>query len=1473
MNHTEGGPDEDGNDEYDQEAQEVTQHFGPSKTLADELGSESENDEHVEDGLQVDGAADDTRQEESDIGITGESENPEDTPDMGPRTPPIGSPADSGSIPDDTPSVSGTPASLTLRVAASPSARGSISRTASGALQPFERRFQSRFSSGPAQSPSRSGSPAFLGNHSRQSSLLSVNASSTDGDALDIFEAPWEVVRWTKLRKISGQAFSEVGKRQFGSPTCLAVSATIVIGTSKGLILLFDYHQTLKHIIGQGTKATECGAITSLALAADHSTIASGHASGNIFTWEISKPAQPFLHIPPIPRSNQENLPDGHVPDRAVLHVGFLGTRHTALVSADDGGMAFSHLATRGFGSLGRSVKTTRLLGRYSSLRPQEDTQRKPSSVLAFAPLPLGNVEQATDGIGLTALLTPYLLVVVSTTPVAQTQYKSPRPKDIMAHSAVSGCLAWFPSVKLKTPIGGKDVSDAKLVYCWSNIMMVLDVETSKQDPADKEKLPGLVFRQRSRWVCEEAIVAVQWLSRSVIGALTISQRLVVIEDGELHFMDSVDLLQRHIYHRDFFSEQLHTVVERSEHEAYMHGVVADAFLMSFRAYKGRIFLLGFSDISVGTLSNWADRITALVENGNDIGAIRLAVAYYGGSTGRVSVGLPENEAARHEMVKERLIELLTASLRYRLSASAPEESRLDDLISECFSACLMMDDVDFLLDDVYDLIKDANQESGFLDLLESYIMDDEITTLPPTLVKDLVTHFVSRGRETRLEEILCRLDAHMFDIDEVTKLCKRHLLYDALIYVWNTALADWVTPLIELLALINDRDYTKGPSEHTEEDRLDTANKVFSYLAYSFTGRIYPKGEFMDEDQAVTVKRDLYKFLFSGTVMAWPPGSRSVVHTHAREDEEPSFPYLCLLLAFDTSSFMSMLNEAFEDPFLNANQQQDYDGSFQNGTYDAPGKTTRQQIISILLGIMTEPDFTSAQTIYLDMFVARSLPKYPQFMILSGSSLQQILHRLCTFDAEDLGDECQLSVEYLLSVYHPPVTPDLIQLLRKAGFYRVLKSVYRSERRYLELLDTYFADHNETSAIFDDLPMCLRSTVSPKQKTAIEQLILRHATQLAFIDLAQTAHLLSEYTSHIMPTFLENLSESRLQFAFLRALLEPALGGESRVQTLLTVSDGLVSQFGEQYIRLMCQHDPSHVADYVKMLKTGDLKLDRILPAMEANGVVDAAVLLLAQDGLARDAMERLIKHLQSLGNGLCSLIEASSNAPDLSGYDEALTDLVESIDKYVKLGIWLCQGQTKIAEKTRQPRPALRPGTDVKESDLELDEYLWLILLDSIVTISKQVTASTPPSNNDTAASNTVKTASAIHAIVQQLFTAVLTSTSSSNPNPNPSSATTSHSRPRQSPPNQSFLYIFRLFLTRTSTSTSTSTSTPSLASLRSVLSNIFAAYAHESAVLGLANDLLGHDTFASLSSAHVQRQRGWRWTWADERDAKVS
>ena len=61
-------------------------------------------------------------------------------------------------------------------------------------------------------------------------------------------------MKWIKLKKLATQLFSERGKRSLGTPICMAVSAFIALGTSKGVILIFDYNQDLKSIMGPGTE-------------------------------------------------------------------------------------------------------------------------------------------------------------------------------------------------------------------------------------------------------------------------------------------------------------------------------------------------------------------------------------------------------------------------------------------------------------------------------------------------------------------------------------------------------------------------------------------------------------------------------------------------------------------------------------------------------------------------------------------------------------------------------------------------------------------------------------------------------------------------------------------------------------------------------------------------------------------------------------------------------------------------------------------------------------------------------------------------------------------------------------------------------------------------------------------------------------------------------------------------------------------
>ncbi|KAK2598567.1 hypothetical protein N8I77_011969 [Diaporthe amygdali] len=1390
-----------------------------------------------------------------------------------------GSPVDSMlSVPDRSPSVQGSgissPSSSVLPSLASRPRMGSPTPS----FRPFDRRFQSRISTPSNLSP-RPASPAFLSSHSRNASLTSQILLDT-GDT-ETPSPPWEVVRWTKLRKLNGQAFSEVGKRNFGSPTCIAVSAHIVLGTSKGIILMFDYNQNLKMIIGPGTKAVECGAIVSIAISADHTTLGGGHADGSIFTWDTTRASRPFLHIPPLEAAQTQNrTTDGHLPGVAITHLGFLGTRHTALVSADDRGMAFSHLATRGTGSFGRTVKTTRILGRYPDSKPLASGKTlKPSTVLAFAPLPLGTIERATDTMGLTAMLTPYLLVIVSTTPIAQTQHKSARPKEVAAHSAMTGCLAWFPAVKLKVvdPATGSQTAKAKLVYCWSNVLTVLDVEEIPAE--DKDKPPSLKFKARSRWKCEEAIVAVQWLSRSVLTVLTISQRLIVLEDRSMRMTEAFDLIGRHIYHVDLFSKQLHTLVEQlDEEDTSMHGVVADAFYMSFKSYKNRIFLMGFNDVSIGALSNWADRLIALMENGDYVGAIKLATLYYTGDADKLTVGLPENTDVRHTMVKDKLLELMSASLKYAFGQrqrdpAAVDDGHLQELSETCFTACHSISNIDFLFDEMYEWYEDAGAEGIFLETMESYILEKTISAVPPTIVKGMVAHFVSKGLESRLEEMICHMETATMDLDQVTGLCKQHGLYDALIYVWNQALDDYITPLIDLLTLLIPlmREADDEPSRNVLDEEASSVNalKIFPYLSYILTSRVYPTGEAIEHGLSMKAKAELYWFLFSGKSIEWPKGSNKRFLTRPNQAEEPSFPYLRMILKFDAPSFLSSLNEAFEDSFLNDSPEKQVNGGARGDLPEEQifGLTVdRQYIVSILIEIMNANDFAAEDTIYLDMFIARNLPKYPQYLLLPGSALTKVLTGLCNFPGADLADDAQLSAEYLLSVYNPSDLPTLMPLFKEAGFYRILKRQYRLDKQYGKLLQTYFEDPNDKDATFDCIANCLRpqTGLSKRQIGEVHQVIRDNSRDLVELDPSRAAKVAETYAPELHRHILDSSTdEPELQYSYLNAILEPAV--ERSEDFKPSAERDLI----EQYVQLMCRYEPTHVSDYVGIVQSTNLRLDKLLPTMEETGVIDAAVVLMAREGQTHEAMDRLVKQLNTLESALQGVLTGAKEDDVSTDLHSATAELLTGLQKYTHVGIWLCQGQTKTAKKsTAGQRKKKSTSTD----ELSPDEALWLSLIDATVQITRRLSSSIQNMANQAVSSaekgkqvngteahqheiDTEKLVGLLRSLVQHTFTALLAATSTPSTQ-QPSGPTRVLSTTASAVgDNLTFLRILRAFLTKAAASS------PNLADLRAVLQSIFAAYAYEESILRLSNRLLERSLFVSVKQATELRQRGWR------------
>ncbi|GES89751.1 golgi complex component [Rhizophagus clarus] len=1210
---------------------------------------------------------------------------------------------------------------------------------------------------------------------------------------------PWEAFRWTPLSKLSEQLYSN---QNAGLATVLAVNGVIAVGTIRGLIMVYE-SQTLKCVLGNTINAFEQhGAVTSLAISSDHTQIASGHAQGYILIWDLQRPMSPVRSISPISSAVAAGgRKEGHIRGSSILHVGFVGMRKNGIVSGDDRGMAFYHNLYKVM--LVNATETTRILGSYPTQTSVSQTSnsskpRRPSTVFGLSPLPLGQTPHGSESFGLVAMLTPYKMIIVSTKPTPQTQYKCLKPKNVSTDSStsksVAGCLAWFPADKFQlnndTPF---EHTDPLLAFSWGNhltILKITAVPLSAAELSKKRRRPEhdvkLEFTRVGDWKSRNGIVALQWLNSQILLILTNTEDIVVFDPKFLQDFEQSNIRQRSLVYHDRFSSLLKDITDDSNaHVDTSRTTVELAYYHSMRVYRGNVFLLGVRQLYVGTLLSWEDRVIALVQSGDFLEAIALATSFYNKTSSQTILGLPDDEESRHAIVGEKLMELLIISLNHAFSSERTFQGMVDehngsgavlfnDLAVACIEACLSMHREDFLFNDVYERYSEASAKGVLLEVLEPYILDDKIKDLPPEIMKDLVDHYKSRRMLAKVEKCIWHINPQCIDIDQVVQLCQSEGLYDAMIYVWNRSMMDYVSPAVELLKIIRKililekrkkkkhRSSMSSSSISTDvnveagedlETMRTNARKFYTYMGNILTGRTYPNGAPLSELEANEARTTLYSFVFSGRCVVWPRHGGELILT--AEDElkglEPTYPYLRIFLRFDTKAFLQALEIAFEDSYLNGVEIV-MNGEEYVEEEELPGKIiNRQLLVNILLEVMTSgsldnSEFSQTDISYLYSFVARNLPKYTQFLLLPPSIIHKILVHLSTDNVPRTREERQLSVECLLSIYTPQDENQMVQLYENAGFWRVLEHVYKADKKYGLLVTTYLKDPERRNEVFD----CIRSLLNPnsklteKQRNEVIQTIMTRIEEIVDIDGEQTAAIIKTYFDSDHKTVIENLSPSPARlFTYLRGLLEPSqenvTGGE--LMRIRTVEEQVIlseahsesllidPEIHEQYIALMCKFDPTGVYHYLQT-HPDTYRMEYVLPICDSTDIVDAVVWILERSGKAIEALNKILDIVQDKKQEILSLIEDKKNDINDQWTLFEKTKIETSLMKLkgvLKIGILLCENSCRRATSTKGSKGAVTlPHDHTTESETEL---LWFKLLDAFLDATKAISSSVIP------------------------------------------------------------------------------------------------------------------------------------------------
>ncbi|KAJ2046422.1 hypothetical protein GGI08_006535 [Coemansia sp. S2] len=288
----------------------------------------------------------------------------------------------------------------------------------------------------------------------------------------------------------------------------------------------------------------------------------------------------------------------------------------------------------------------------------------------------------------------------------------------------------------------------------------------------------------------------------------------------------------------------------------------------------------------------------------------------------------------------------------------------------------------------------------------------------------------------------------------------------------------------------------------------------------------------------------------------------------------------------------------------------------------------------------------------------------------LTDESVDKWSSILLQLDDPSTRVEREYAFELLFKLNPPQSYDDYIEPTRKAGFFRVLESIYRTLEQYDLALRTYL-DHPEYvyhRAVFSAIKE-LAASRRPKTLEGIAEFARGSAVELVEVDAESFVNTVEAVSSLNHDSIVAALADqAQAQFAYLRALLDPTSEALSRSpdhqRSAVTVTDerappniGLSDEqhivvypfrslvpgseqrsnkhpqeYHERYLELMCRYNPGNVLAYLRQhadLSPEPFRLAYVQSICSKHGVSDGLVWVLMRLGDFSGALTTLIAQM----------------------------------------------------------------------------------------------------------------------------------------------------------------------------------------------------------------------------------------------------
>ncbi|KAK4298989.1 hypothetical protein Pmani_028696 [Petrolisthes manimaculis] len=1031
------------------------------------------------------------------------------------------------------------------------------------------------------------------------------------------------ILRHVILKGVAAQLVSARDRVGAGLPTTMAVGNIICIGTSHGLILVFEPTQALKFCLGSTQLGEQYGSVSALALNHDCSRLLAGFAKGQICLFDLT--TSKLL----------QTISDAHTPFTAVLHLKWTDYPGMAVIS-DSGGSVFQLSIKR---TMGLNSNESRCI--FSGSRGE---------VCTVEPLIMSHL-RATPLVEpvILAMATISKVIIVSLMPELKVLFTF----LLRASATTLPLLAWqFVVIQMQD---GTRVIDPVLAFGREKNVHYYQLTHGSQEE--------LQFVPLQKTTVSYVMQGLAWLNTRMLAVFDTRERLHVIDVKTQEELEEVDLAHLEVV---YASSHFKAIATGGNVSKAMALAGERACYHSIVNFGSQVLLLGTKSFQVVTVRSWEDRLDHLVRGGHSREALQLALDIYQDKASAV-VGFKQKKEKRQQVVQEK-IRLLLDQYLDSAQATLPDRGNLavltqhySHVVSLGVKVAVGAGLEDVLFGRMWKTFSEDGVAKGiFLEALEPYILSDQLPDMSPSITQCLLSHQEASGRLQAAEACIVHLSVISLDLHQAMTLCWSHGLYDAIFYIYTRGMKDFVTPLEELVTVLCN---AMDSGNTLTNNQVMLGNKILVYVSCCLAGRAYPHGD-IAKQELQQVKHEVFKCLTS-------------LHSKNAKATENSYPFLRTLLRFDTREFLNVLALAFEEAEftseLGMQQRQRVVDILIQVMVEGQGfgPTQLGSLFTFIARQMSRQHGAIA--------INRQLFDMPVLLFYL-----QVLNHLTVGDDESYQEERQTALLELLQeggLAHYP-HDHLLHKARQAGFYRVCEFVYEERGEHEKIVECYLEDKLRQHQVFT----YIRSVLASQQFTdlhaqKIKQQFVTHIRTLLDIDSSRVASLLltmPRLTPLLREVVEELRSDDQHLYSALHALFTYRSTHASPGAKGSEPSEGpLTPELQEEYIDLMCTLNLSHVYTYLK--GSEGYRLEQTLEICKRHNQQESTAFLLERAGDIKGAFDILLVILKTKVDDLLNCLSTD----DTSNHTVNLGHVQAQVVKLVRV----CQlGSSQLEEEGRR-------------------------------------------------------------------------------------------------------------------------------------------------------------------------------------------